>query len=636
MSVQAGIWNFHGEPVHGEFLLGVSAALRDYAPDGERTFFDQTISMLYMPFHTTSESRLEHQPHLSGGGCVITWDGRLDNREDLITELSYDRKDDKTDVSLVATAFDQWGEKCFTKFIGDWGLSIWDTNRKQLILARDYIGVKHLFYYWKPGRVIWCNHLAPLALCGDKFTLCDEYVAGYLAAWPDGHLTPYREIGSVPPGSFVRIRDGKVTTHTYWTLNTHHRTRYKTDAEYEEHYRNLFTQAVTRRLRTDSPVLADLSGGFDSSSIVCMADDIIARKHSVLPRLDTFSFYDSTEPQDDDLSYLSKVEEKRGKTGFHVDLRSSGGSLSFEYGRFLACPEYWHRAEAKAALEEICGRHGYRVLLSGVGGDDVNGQGLDPRSQMADLILELHPVELAKQLTEWSLLIRTRPWIQLLLQTVLQLMPLFVRTRFTKQANAEPWMNHKFGRKFRICARQLDAIMGAWFIRPIARDAKQNVAALSRQMSCTAPSIIEKRYPYLDQNLLEFLKTIPVEQLLRPGQRRLLMRRALANILPAQILTRKTKAGPARCYSVALEKHWDKVEGLLASPISSRLGYVDRDALYKALHAMKTGYLPDHFLRLLRALSLELWLREADRRSVISTSPQLPVGERAKVAESQV
>jgi asparagine synthase (glutamine-hydrolysing) len=623
VSVQAGIWNLDGEPVSREFLTTISRCLADYGPDGETMSFDGPVGVLYRPLHTTLESRVERQPHFSASGKIITWDGRLDNRNDLISQLWNELADDRTDVAVAAAAFDRWGTDCFVRLVGDWAISIWDRREKELVIARDYIGIRHLFYYPGPKRILWCNHLAPLALCGEQFTISDEYVAGYLAAHPDARLTPYREIHSVPPGRFVHIRIGQVSIHTYWAFTSRPKTRYKTDAEYDEHYRHLFRQAVRRRLRTDSPVLAELSGGLDSSSIVCMADDILGTEGAETPRVDTLSYYDSNEPVEDDLVHLAKVEDKRGKTGLRFDLKGSGDSLPLEHSAFVATPGFGSRAEIKAAMSEIARQHKYRVMLCGTGGDEVNGQALDPHIMMADLLLGLRLVELTKQLTAWSLLSR-RPWIQVLLQSLAQLLPLTVRSKLSKQGQLEPWVNRTFARKFRLSARQMTSVESLRSLGPAARDALHTLTSLSRQMTHRPPSTMEQRYPYLDRELVEFLSTIPLNQLLRPGHRRLLMRRALSTILPPEVASRKTKTSAARCYPVALEKHWSEIEGVLASPISGQLGYVDKNAIHTALFAMKNGQVPTHFLRLLKALSLELWLRDVGARRLLPIEPSVP------------
>jgi len=147
-----------------------------------------------------------------------------------------------------------------------------------------------------------------------------------LAHNPDAHLTPYLEIREVPPGQFVRVRDGSAVIDRFWRFSPTSRIRYKTDAEYEEHFRHVFRQSVQRRLRSDSPVLAELSGGLDSSSIVCMADDILAKEGAETSRLDTLSYYDKTEPSGDDWTYFQKVEAKRGRAGIHIDGSGLGTS----------------------------------------------------------------------------------------------------------------------------------------------------------------------------------------------------------------------------------------------------------------------------------------------------------------------
>jgi asparagine synthase (glutamine-hydrolysing) len=616
VSVQAGMWNLDGELVNPELLGRFGQTTSEFGPDGESIFVDGAIGMIYRPFHTTLESRLERQPHAIGKGTVITWDGRLDNRDELLSCLSLVPNEHSTDIAIVAAAFARWGTGCFAHLVGDWALVIWEPSEKRLILARDYLGIRHLFYYPKPRVISWCTLLSPLALCGDQFTLSDEYIASYLAFYPDAYLTPYREILSVPPGQFVVVRNGHSTVHRYWAFDTRKTIRYRTDTEYEEQYLHLFRQAVRRRLRTDSPILAELSGGLDSSSIVCAADDIAANTSDSVSVIDTFSYYDSNEPAQSDLLHFDKVMEQRKKTGFRVDLKGSGDSLIFQYKNFAATPGFGPRAEINNPLTTIVKQHGYRVMLSGIGGDELNGQPLDPCVQMAEMLLQFRVKEVVKHLTEWSLLTR-RPWIRLFGETMLQLLPVSVAARMKKRGALEPWIGRTFARKNKMSARQLEDVGGPWCWHPSARDARQTLVSLSGLMTYRAPSTIEKRYPYLDQTFVEFMTSIPLDQLLRPGQRRSLMRRALAEILPHQVLSRKTKDATLRCYSISLQKHWDSIDALFLSPLTSRAGYVEKDRFHSALLSLRNGQIPSFPLRLLKALSLELWMRNADANDIL-------------------
>src|SRR5207247_10370643 len=106
MSVQAGLWNYDGKPVDRAFLAKISRELAAYGPDGETTYLDASVGMLYRPFHTTSESRLECQPRVSTSGKVFTWDGRLDNRDELLSYLHDNLEADPTDLALVESPFE--------------------------------------------------------------------------------------------------------------------------------------------------------------------------------------------------------------------------------------------------------------------------------------------------------------------------------------------------------------------------------------------------------------------------------------------------------------------------------------------------------------------------------------------------
>ena len=291
MSVQAGLLNFDGKPADPSALRELSLAAAPFGPDGEMSRSLGALAMLYKPFNTVPEPGSHLQPLVFGRGSAITWDGRLDNREEVLPQMSGSVSQSLSDLEIVAQAFEKWDTECFAKLEGEWAAVIWRPHDRELILARDYIGVRQLFYCLQPQRITWCSLLAPLLELYGPSSLCEEYVAGYLARKPDAGLTPFREIRSVPPGCWLRVKDGSIGKRRFWRFNPGLKTRYRTDAEYEEQYRYLFRQAVRRRLRSDRPLLAALSGGLDSSSIVCMADDIQAKEPGF--RVDTVSYYDS-------------------------------------------------------------------------------------------------------------------------------------------------------------------------------------------------------------------------------------------------------------------------------------------------------------------------------------------------------
>ena len=376
MSVQAGIWNFDGRPVDPALIIDFSKSLEVQGPDGESLYLGDSITLLYRPFHTTAGSRSEKQPCSSRRGFILTWDGRLDNREDLSADLRSDVDNNPTDAAIVAAAFDRWGTDFFPRIVGDWALCIWNPELRELIFATDYMAVRHIFYCLKENRIYWSSDLSPLVLLSpETFHIDEDYIAGYFAHNIDSHLTPYREIREVPAGHFARIRHGGAHVERYWRFNHRSRIRYKTDSDYEEHFRHVFRQAVRRRLRSDSPILAELSGGLDSSSIVCMADDILATGEGLTPRLDTLSYYDNSEPHGDDWNYFQIVERQRGRTGHHIDASKLRVDRSpIRPTNFTALPGH---LSSERALEDdraaIVNTAGYRVVISGIGGDEFMG-----------------------------------------------------------------------------------------------------------------------------------------------------------------------------------------------------------------------------------------------------------------------
>jgi len=321
MSAQFGRWNLDGMSIDAGYLANANAIISPYGPDGEGSYIKSNIAIIYRAFHTTRESRCEAQPYFTDSGVIITWDGRLDNRAELISSFSDLLTADSTDLSIVAAANDRWGTDCFSKLIGDWAVSIWNPNSRSLVLAKDPVGTRHLYYSFERAHVTWGTILDPLVLLsGRTFQLNQEYIAGSLSFFPAAHLTPYAGIHSVPPSCFVLLRPGNCSIKKYWDFDPGKRIVYSTDAQYEEHFRFVFGQAVRRRLRSERPVLAELSGGMDSSSIVCMADTMLTHGTGEAPRLDTLSYYDDSEPNWNERPYFTKVEEKRGRTGCHIDI----------------------------------------------------------------------------------------------------------------------------------------------------------------------------------------------------------------------------------------------------------------------------------------------------------------------------
>src|SRR5204862_4159697 len=155
MSVQFCRWNFDGKPVDRDYLEKAGTSIAPYGPDDAGSYSKNNVSILYHAFHTTKESRRETQPHVTSSGAILTWDGRLDNRTDLIRQLHDFVTIGSNDVEIVAAAYERWWSDCFAMLIGDWALSIWEPHTSSLVLAKDPLGTRHLYYSFDSSQVTW-------------------------------------------------------------------------------------------------------------------------------------------------------------------------------------------------------------------------------------------------------------------------------------------------------------------------------------------------------------------------------------------------------------------------------------------------------------------------------------------------
>jgi asparagine synthase (glutamine-hydrolysing) len=625
MSVQFGRWNFDGACGPQEYIAKVSGLVSSFAPDRAASYSAPDVDILFRFLDVTAESQSEIQPFVSPPGAVISWDGRLDNGADLHRELDNASSKNSSAVAIVAAAFERWGSECFAKFIGDWAVSIWNPRERSLLLAKDPVGTRPLYYSLQENGVTWCSLLDPLVLLSERsLVLEEEYLAGWLSLFPAVHLTPYAGIESVPPSCFVRLEPGRREVTQYWHFDANRRIRYRTDADYEEHFRSAFSRSVRRRLRSAAPVVAELSGGIDSASIVCVADTIIARGEAECPRLDTVSYYNDTEPNWNERPYFTRVEELRGRTGCHIDI-SAGEPMDLVLTNpaFAAMPASRIGRATKASLE-LASRMaflGSRVLMSGTGGDEIMGGVPTPSPELMDLLAQGRLRRLAERLNVWALHKR-KPWIHLLWEAGREFLPPAV-AGLAAHARPAPWIEPSFAR------RHWQALTGypsrVSLTGPLP-SFQQNVAALDllrRQMACSPlPSdpAHEKRFPYLDRDLLEFVNALPREQLVRPAQRRSLMRRALAGIVPDEILNRRRKAFVVRSPMTRLAAETVTLKEMTEEMVSVQLGIVNQRAFKEAVERTARGE-QLYLIAMLRTLRLELWLRSLTGQRLLKGIP---------------
>ena len=300
-------------------------------------------------------------------------DLRIDNREDLRNALKEEDRPLSSDIAIVAAGYEKWGEDVARQLVGDFAFVIWDSRLKRVYAARDPFGVRSLVYRVSGERLIFATDAAQFLNLEDADRAPDPQIVVDHLVWSYAHYGPtfFRGVSSVRPGHFLTADRGGMREVRYFEPPETF-IHYREVEEYHQHFYSLFRRAVEDRLDSAYPVVAHLSGGLDSSSVVCMADRIYREGESQRPRLVTASALFPGQPCDEK-PFIDSVaravrfpsrcwngNDPSGREFTHPALGIPGSSISLNGGSV---------GDVEIALEE-----GSRVLLSGEGGDFVTGE----------------------------------------------------------------------------------------------------------------------------------------------------------------------------------------------------------------------------------------------------------------------
>jgi asparagine synthase (glutamine-hydrolysing) len=619
MSALGGIHSFEEGPPDLDLLRTLGELLASRGPDGGGQALSGSTGMLYRAFHTTKESRYEQQPLVSRSGEILTWDGRLDNRSELAVQLDMSVNATLTDVAIVAACYQKWGTEFLTHLIGDYAIALWDPNLRVLLFARDPIGTRPLFYQSDGKRVLWSSEISALvSLLGSGVDLDEEYVASFLVSEADPTRSPYKGIFPVPPGNIVLLRNKHFQVRRFWSPDPNRTIRYGSDCDYEDHFRQLFREAVRCRLRADRPVWAQLSGGLDSSSIVCVADDILGNSEAEARSLETVSYVFDESSTCDERVFISSVEERRGRPGFHI---REDDYPAFSFLPNDSLPSIPNPVDCFAArfrrLGDLMREKGARILLNGIGGDNLLLCGGAP-TELADLLKQRALTQLHNRTLTWARTWRGNYFKVLWEAALWPLFPRWIRSRWGPNRKVPFWLDRKFVQRTNLHECSLGPSDACRSNLPSSRGQLTSVlyaiwtvsAGYYRDREC-----IEDRYPFLHLPLVEFCMAIPWDQKRRPGEPRSLHRRALRNLLPATIVQRKDKRSHDEAVYRALAREWPRLDRMLADARVCEHGFASATALREALVRAKHGVCID-LNALVKTICLEFWLRSLERPGV--------------------
>ncbi len=570
---------------------------------------------------TLRHAATQAQPYVTSRAAII-FDGRLDNRGDLHLLLHDALPPEASDPALALGIYQRNGADGLIHLIGDFSLSIWDAERKHLVLSSDFAGVRPLYYRADGERVMWSTQLMPLVEWGQSDELDEQYVAGFLArsGWPS--LTPYRGVRALPPGHCMLVSRESIQVRPFWQPPNRTIIRYTRESEYEERLRELFRDAVHCRLDTDYPVLSELSGGLDSSSIACVASLLIRSGAVNVPRLVTLTY-------EREGSLDRRFYELVGQwCGF------SSVRLSTATHRFIAedqvggaLPAFWqelHNAAAAVARDA-----GARTLLTGLSGDMMMHNFADDSSQVAGLIRAGKFGAALKESLAWSHALRI-PVFSVLWKGLLSALPaamvkskaeLYIDSPVDpgdKEDSLTPAFKARTG-----LSEGYEPFSGDWMKAPPER--RKHVRGLLETLELRrlqSPETLTHLYythPYSHRPLVEYMLSIPVEIACQPGEPRRLMRRAFKHFWPPELRTRRSKDAFGGVFLNALRPLVPSLANCVEELQLVQRGIVEPANLRRRLDRLVHS-LDCNAGQLRRLILLELWLR-GSRFAVANQEP---------------
>jgi asparagine synthase (glutamine-hydrolysing) len=479
------------------------------------------------------------------GSLWLTYNGEIYNfieiREEL--ERSGCRFRSCGDTEVILHAYRTWGPDCFKKFNGMWALALWDAKAKKLILSRDRLGVKPLYYWHTTNVFAFSSEIRCLLELGAPREVNEALVHDFLNTGLLDHTdeTFFSRIKKLPAGHTLAIDpNGQAILQRMWNIEVSGElASSQEDSKYAEPFRQLFTDAVRLRLRSDVPVGSCLSGGLDSSSIVTVANMLLfpQEKIGAQQQQKTFSAcFD--DPRYDERAYIQEVLRQTHATSHYVFPQPEGFKQELDY-------LLWHQEEpfrSSSIYAQWCvmrqarGR-GVIVMLDGQGGDE---QLCGYRKFYVFYLREL---------------LRHRHFLRFGLETLKflgspeTLHTLNVRRGLHYSAigqrlqNISTLLRADFAKRF--AARHWALCYGEDMAGRIKTDITQfSLPALLRYEDKNSMAhSIEARLPFLDFRLVELLAGFPLEQKIYHGWTKYVLRQGLRGILPERIRQRKSKLG---------------------------------------------------------------------------------------------
>jgi asparagine synthase (glutamine-hydrolysing) len=629
MSGLAGLVVLDGHPVARDTLDRMARATPYRPTDGIHIWHNDQAGLIHFSYATTPEALQAIQPLRDAhSGDVICFDGRLDNRRELFHRLRQDAVLDDTaaDCVLVLALFNLYGTDCLQYLIGDYALAIWQPEARRLFCARSPLG-------WRPFQWYCDEHI--FAFASEIKTLIDglkivrrlneaalgEFLAMHFTTSTE---TFWRDVYRLAPGGALLVENGRLRSWHWHTGPFLDVSDLSQEAQIDR-FRTLFDQAIAACVRSSTTVASHLSGGLDSSSIVCRAIELY-RTGAIDTLIRPISARFPEEPHDES-EWSSAVEDHLGIEAMHVIPER----YNWDWARSW-CAETFHlplRPNVLGPIIATCQRlqaEGIRVLLTGEGGDDwMNGSlahwpDLLRQARLRQLWHEgMHRGGQRSFVRNLLGVIRHSavPWLSRHSRRQL------LRPHFDCSYAVPEWIRPEWARHIGLADRW-QSLMPSVRFKNFAQQQRYARYDLARHyinfdnvLAFAASRGVELRHPLHDLRLTTFFMGVSGEMLQRNGQRKYLLRAALRGTLPEKVRTRQTKANFTAPIVEAMSRMFAEqdVDQLLCV----QMGWMDGHRLAQYIAASRAWFeirrttaVPQIPLGAVwSALAADLWLRHA-------------------------
>lgn len=571
-----GICGFYG--IRNRHLLeSMTAVLSHRGPDAEGFYEDDFVSLGHRRLSIIDLSPQGKQPMCNEDGTIwLVFNGEIYNFQDLRNGLEAKGHifKSRTDSEAIIHAYEENGLECVENFRGMFAFALWDTNKKRLVICRDRIGKKPLYYWWNGERLIFASELKSLIRCQEisKTVNLEGFHAFLAFQYIPGVETAIEDIKRVPAGHMLILENGNMRQREYWSIKKITNICWQgSEKKALNEIHNRLQESVSMRLISDVPLGVFLSGGLDSSSIVALMSK------SGMKSIKTFSV--GFGERSDELKY-AKIVSKEFNTEhreFIVNPNSLIGSLE-KIVWYMDEPIADGGAFATYMVSEIVKQY-VKVVLVGEGADELFGG------------------------YSWHKL--ASPYFNFIPRTIKKHFYFYLNT-FYRGWKDNCDIYKRFEGLFNSENRHQDFLSEMTFFE--MGNLLPNCLLMKVDKMTMAHSL-EARVPFLDHTIVEFAVNLPAAFKIRNfTQDKYILRKCMDKMLPHEIAKRK-KHGfliPVRKWLRGELKGY--VHDLLINKNSFSAQVIGLERL-KVLTAPQRGLKAlEHSIMLWRLLIFELWI----------------------------